>query len=110
MHRHARFVGLGILFASFGPPGCQTGDPLGPDLRQQQAAAVSSPSFVEFESGQVRPIAMSPDGAHLFAVNTPNGTLEIFTSRRTGSQRLPAFRWGSSRWRSPPAATTRSGW
>src|SRR5579883_399496 len=34
--------------------------------------------FVEFESGPVRPIAMSPDGNMLFAVNTPNGTLEIF--------------------------------
>ncbi len=38
----------------------------------------TGPSFVEFESGQVRPIAMSPDGTKLFAVNTPNGALEIF--------------------------------
>src|SRR5260221_12895769 len=37
----------------------------------------TGPSFVEFESGQVRPIAMSPDGTKLFAVNTPNGALEI---------------------------------
>ncbi len=42
------------------------------------SAASNGPSFVEFESGQVRPIAMSPDGNTLFAVNTPNGTLEIF--------------------------------
>jgi len=48
-------------------------------LPQQQAqAAVTSPPFLEFESGPVRPIAMSPDGTRLFAVNTPNGTLEIF--------------------------------
>ncbi len=33
---------------------------------------------VEFESGHVRPIALSPDGTRLFAVNTPNNTLEIF--------------------------------
>jgi DNA-binding beta-propeller fold protein YncE len=33
---------------------------------------------VEFESGQVRPLALSPDGSTLFAVNTPNATLEIF--------------------------------
>ncbi|HEX2688963.1 MAG TPA: hypothetical protein VHN14_20210, partial [Kofleriaceae bacterium] len=39
---------------------------------------MTSPSFLEFESGPVRPIAMSPDGTRLFAVNTPNGTLEIF--------------------------------
>ncbi|HSU67883.1 MAG TPA: hypothetical protein VLJ39_13485, partial [Tepidisphaeraceae bacterium] len=38
----------------------------------------AGPSFVAFESGQVRPVAMSPDGKTLFAVNTPNGTLEAF--------------------------------
>ena len=36
-------------------------------------------SFVEFETGQVRPMAMSPDGTHLFAINTPDNRLEIFT-------------------------------
>ena len=41
-------------------------------------AASRGPEFVEFESGQVRPLAASPDGNALFAVNTPNGTLEIF--------------------------------
>ena len=34
--------------------------------------------FALFESGQVRPLAMSPDGARLFAVNTPDNRLEIF--------------------------------
>src|SRR4051812_23954941 len=42
------------------------------------AASSTGPSFVEFESGQVRPLAMSSDGQKLFAVNTPNGTLEVF--------------------------------
>src|SRR4051812_30700146 len=42
------------------------------------AASSTGPSFVEFESGQVRPLAMSADGQKLFAVNTPNGTLEVF--------------------------------
>jgi YVTN family beta-propeller protein len=41
-------------------------------------ASTAGPSFVEFESGHVRPIATSPDGNSLFAVNTPNGTLEVF--------------------------------
>lgn len=41
-------------------------------------ASNAGPSFVEFESGHVRPIAKSPDGNTLFAVNTPNGTLEVF--------------------------------
>ena len=34
--------------------------------------------FVTFESGQVRPLAMSPDGTRLYAVNTPDNQLEIF--------------------------------
>ncbi len=40
--------------------------------------AVAAQSFVAFESGQVRPLAMSPDGTRLFAVNTPDNRLEIF--------------------------------
>src|SRR5262249_56077832 len=36
-------------------------------------------TFVEFESGQVRPLALSPDGTRLFAVNTPDDQLEIFS-------------------------------
>ncbi len=35
--------------------------------------------FVNFESGQVRPLAISDNGEWLFAVNTPNATLEIFS-------------------------------
>lgn len=41
------------------------------------SAASTGPSFVAFESGPVRPVAMSPDGTTLFAVNIPNATLEI---------------------------------
>lgn len=48
------------------------------------AAQQSAPNFVEFESGQVRPLAMSPDGTKLFVVNTPNGTLEIFNITPNG--------------------------
>jgi len=40
--------------------------------------ASSTGTFTEFESGPVRPLAMSPNGARLFAVNTPDSTLEIF--------------------------------
>ena len=35
-------------------------------------------SFMTFESGQVRPLALSPDGTHLFATNTPDNRLEVF--------------------------------
>src|SRR5262245_30448098 len=35
-------------------------------------------AFVNFESGHVRPLATSPDGTRLFAVNTPDNRLEIY--------------------------------
>ena len=37
-------------------------------------------TFVNFESGQVRPLALSADGLKLFAVNTPDNKLEIFST------------------------------
>ena len=47
-------------------------------------------TYTLFESGQVRPLALSPNGATLFAVNSPDNELEIFsvgtgTLTRTGS-------------------------
>ena len=46
--------------------------------------ATASDAFVEFESGQVRPLALSGDGRFLYAANTPDNRLEIFrvTGRR----------------------------
>ncbi|MGH7787487.1 MAG: hypothetical protein ACRERC_11510 [Candidatus Binatia bacterium] len=43
------------------------------------ARPAAAQSFVNFETGQVRPLALSPDGTRLFAVNTPDNRLEIFT-------------------------------
>ena len=42
------------------------------------AAQAQPPSYTNFETEQVRPLAMSPDGQRLFAVNTPDARLEIF--------------------------------
>ena len=47
-------------------------------------AESAPPSFLEFESDLVRPLVMSPDGTKLFATNTPNGTLEIYTISPSG--------------------------
>src|SRR5262245_34072040 len=47
------------------------------------ARAVAA-SFTTFESGQVRPLAVSPDGTRLFAVTTPDGQLEIFAIGEAG--------------------------
>ncbi|WP_342374149.1 hypothetical protein NVS55_22415 [Myxococcus stipitatus] len=44
----------------------------------------SAAHFTVFESGQVRPLALSPDGKLLFAVNTPDNRLEIFRIGNSG--------------------------
>ncbi|HEX8110513.1 MAG TPA: beta-propeller fold lactonase family protein, partial [Kofleriaceae bacterium] len=46
--------------------------------RPASASSSNTSSFALFESGQVRPLALSPDGQHLFATNTPDNRLEIF--------------------------------
>src|SRR5437762_11937233 len=43
------------------------------------AASARAGSFVNFESGHVRPLALSPAGDRLFAVNTPDNRLAIYT-------------------------------
>ena len=37
-----------------------------------------SSSVLNFESPQVHPLALTPDGTRLLAVNSPNGTLSVF--------------------------------
>ena len=41
-------------------------------------AVGAEPKFTTFESGQVRPLALLPDRSQLFAVNTPDGQVEVF--------------------------------
>ncbi len=48
------------------------------------AERAAAQSFTTFESGQVRPLALSPDGARLFALNTPDQRLEIFDVGASG--------------------------
>ncbi len=42
------------------------------------APAYAAEPFTLFETGQVRPLAQSPDGTRLFAINTPDNRLEVF--------------------------------
>ena len=46
--------------------------------------AASEDGFTLFESGQVRPLALSADGSTLFAANTPDNRLEVFRVTDTG--------------------------
>ena len=67
-------------------------------------AVVPPPSFVTFESGQVRPLAISPDGDRLFAVNTPDDRLEILAIGRGGLAHLASVPVGME----PVAVAVRS--
>ena len=49
-------------------------------------SAVAQSVYTLFESGQVRPLALSPDKSHLYAVNTPDNRLEIFEVTEKGLQ------------------------
>jgi len=58
LHRPFSLLAAGLLFAS---------------------RAMAAADFVAFESGPVRPLALSADGNRLFAVNTPGNQLEVFS-------------------------------
>jgi DNA-binding beta-propeller fold protein YncE len=52
-----------------------------------KSGAQSPGSFTLFESGQVRPLALSPSGKFLFAANTPDNRLEVFRVTNQGLER-----------------------
>ncbi|HJQ99107.1 MAG TPA: hypothetical protein VJ826_12415, partial [Candidatus Polarisedimenticolaceae bacterium] len=56
-------------------------------LTAAPAAPRSSPSFTAFETGPTRPLVLSADGTRLYALNTPDGKLEIFDVSATGLTR-----------------------
>jgi DNA-binding beta-propeller fold protein YncE len=41
-------------------------------------------SYALFESGQVRPLALSPNGQRLYAINTPDNRLEVYNVTGSG--------------------------
>jgi len=75
---HAVVGGICLASAGCAPDADETAtEPVGVS-HQNLTAAPSSTSFAAFESLQVRPLALSPNGKKLFAVNTPDNRLEIF--------------------------------
>jgi DNA-binding beta-propeller fold protein YncE len=48
------------------------------------AAGQAGAAYVNFEAGQVRPLALSPNASQLFAVNTPDNQLSIFSVTGAG--------------------------
>jgi len=66
--------------------------------------AAAAATFTEFESGQVRPLALSPSGNLLFACNTPDGRLEIFRVEDRGLRPIASLPVGME----PVAVAARS--
>ena len=68
--------------------GCVTEDDEGTAASAALAGGVANPTagpaYRLFESGQVRPLALSADRALLFAANTPDNRLEIFETTSHG--------------------------
>jgi DNA-binding beta-propeller fold protein YncE len=53
------------------------------DAAHPNSAGGITPTFT-FESGPVRPLALSPDGTRLFVANTPNASLDVFSVSAKG--------------------------
>ena len=83
-----------LACAAFSAGGCADLSPTPEEeVSESSAALVASntarpETFTAFESGQVRPLALTPDGKLLFAVNTPDNRLEIFNV--SGNRLTPA--------------------
>jgi DNA-binding beta-propeller fold protein YncE len=87
---HARWILRGAFFVAF--LGACGGGPSSPTASVEEPThsikkvPVSSNPYTLFETLQVRPLALSPSGAFLFAANTPDNRLEIFRVLRHGLQ------------------------
>src|SRR5262245_28925257 len=55
-----------------------SGDEASPRTGSTHQPVTAQGKFTLFESGQVRPLAISPDKRYLFALNTPDNRLEVF--------------------------------
>lgn len=81
-----------LCFGVFVTGACQSSEP--DDVNSTQLPLHDAPSFTTFESGQVRPLAFSPNRQILFAVNTPDNRLEIFRNRSEGLVHLSSVTVG----------------
>ncbi len=87
--RNRRGRVIGIIGLMVGTATCSSGHDAGKDGATISTSLLTrgqppEPSFTLFESGQVRPLALSADGRFLYATNTPDNRLEIFLVRPAG--------------------------
>ncbi|HUQ04710.1 MAG TPA: hypothetical protein VM261_19550 [Kofleriaceae bacterium] len=82
--------GLFSTVAALGVAACTDGGPPTVDTSAQALSVADDPerAFTAFESGQVRPLALSDDGTWLYAVNTPDNRLEIFRIKPSGLEHV----------------------
>ena len=79
--RYWFFGVLSIILAA-----CSSGGDGGGGNNGDETPPPLNNNFVTFETGQVRPLALSSDGNSLYVANTPNSTLEIYSISDTGLQ------------------------
>jgi DNA-binding beta-propeller fold protein YncE len=80
----AASCGSNVANAPGGGAGAGTNDGGTVDGGTGAGTAATPTTNFTFESGPVRPVALSPDGTQLFVANTPNGSLDIFDVTTTG--------------------------
>jgi len=71
-----------------GNPSLQLADKTDPIAEVPVEAPGVTSNFVSFESGAVRPLAMSTDGSSVYVSNTPNHSLDIFQYDASNTLRL----------------------
>ncbi|HZT30305.1 MAG TPA: hypothetical protein VFA33_10505 [Bryobacteraceae bacterium] len=54
------------------------------------ATAQTQPAYANFEGAQTNPVRLSPNGTRLFAVNTANASLSVFSLAQSASPKLTA--------------------
>ena len=72
-----RSTGAALTADAAPPSNPDAAVPSRPDAGPSSGGAAGAP-FTVFETGQVRPLALSEDGRFLYATNTPDNRLEVF--------------------------------
>lgn len=88
MKVQSRFLVLPASVAILTAVACSKDDEQEPCDVPLRVEADGSLDFTHFESGQVRPLALSNDGSRLYATNTPDGRLEVFNVDEQGIQHV----------------------
>jgi DNA-binding beta-propeller fold protein YncE len=80
---------LGTLISSLAVTACtESSAPLDDTAEVSSHLNGHPDSFTLFESGPVRPLAMSPDGKYLYVANTPDNRLEVLRIRNNDNHPL----------------------